>query len=83
MRRLSILLAAPVLALMLTAAEPPAAPDRPLNDLHARLTQCNRQNECTTLLVVLDGDAVHGRDRECQQRRGLDEEGGFCPDRGE
>jgi cytochrome c-type biogenesis protein CcmH len=31
-RRLSILLAAPVLALMLTAAEPPAAPDRPLND---------------------------------------------------
>ena len=32
MRRLSILLAAPVLALMLTAAEPPAAPDRPLND---------------------------------------------------
>jgi len=32
MRRLTILLAAPVLALMLTAAEPPAAPDRPLPD---------------------------------------------------
>jgi cytochrome c-type biogenesis protein CcmH len=32
MRRLSILLVAPVLAIMLTAAEPPAAPDRPLND---------------------------------------------------
>jgi cytochrome c-type biogenesis protein CcmH len=32
MRRLAILLAAPVLALMLTAAEPPAAPDRPLPD---------------------------------------------------
>lgn len=32
MRRLAILLAAPVLALMLTAAEPPAAPDRPLTD---------------------------------------------------
>ena len=32
MRRLAILLAAPVLALMLTAAEPPAAPDRPLVD---------------------------------------------------
>jgi len=31
-RRLSILLAAPVLALMLMAAEPPSAPDRPLND---------------------------------------------------
>lgn len=32
MRRLAILVAAPVLALMLTAAEPPAAPDRPLAD---------------------------------------------------
>lgn len=32
MKRLAILLAAPVLALMLTAAEPPAAPDRPLPD---------------------------------------------------
>ncbi|MBK5954016.1 cytochrome C biogenesis protein, partial [Rhodospirillum rubrum] len=32
MRRLSVLLAAPVLALMLTAAEPPPAPDRPLPD---------------------------------------------------
>ena len=32
MRRLAILTAAPVLALMLTAAEPPAAPDRPLAD---------------------------------------------------
>lgn len=32
MRRLSILLAAPLLALMLTAAEPAAAPDRPLSD---------------------------------------------------
>lgn len=32
MRRLLVLLAAPVLALMLTAAEPPAAPDRPLAD---------------------------------------------------
>ncbi len=32
MRRLKILLAAPVLALMLTAAEPAAAPDRPLSD---------------------------------------------------
>lgn len=32
MRRLAILLAAPVLALMLTAAEPPAAADRPLAD---------------------------------------------------
>ena len=32
MRRLSVLLAAPVLALMLTAAEPPAAPDSPLAD---------------------------------------------------
>ncbi|TFW14309.1 cytochrome c-type biogenesis protein CcmH [Brevundimonas intermedia] len=32
MRRLAILMAAPVLALMLTAAEPPAAPDRPLPD---------------------------------------------------
>jgi cytochrome c-type biogenesis protein CcmH len=32
MRRLSVLLAAPILALMLTAAEPPAAPDRPLPD---------------------------------------------------
>ncbi|MEC7797268.1 MAG: cytochrome c-type biogenesis protein [Pseudomonadota bacterium] len=32
MRRLSILLAAPLLALMLTAAEPVAAPDRPLSD---------------------------------------------------
>jgi len=31
-RRLKILLAAPVLALMLTAAEPAAAPDRPLSD---------------------------------------------------
>jgi cytochrome c-type biogenesis protein CcmH len=32
MRRLWTLLAAPVLAVMLTAAEPPAAPDRPLTD---------------------------------------------------
>lgn len=32
MRRMSVLLAAPVLALMLTAAEPPPAPDRPLPD---------------------------------------------------
>jgi cytochrome c-type biogenesis protein CcmH len=32
MTRLPILLAAPILALMLTAAEPPAAPDRPLPD---------------------------------------------------
>jgi len=32
MRRLAILLAAPLVALMLTAAEPPAAPDRPLAD---------------------------------------------------
>ena len=32
MIRLWTLLAAPVLALMLTAAEPPAAPDRPLTD---------------------------------------------------
>ena len=32
MRRLAILLAAPIMALMLTAAEPPAAPDRPLPD---------------------------------------------------
>lgn len=32
MKRLWTLLAAPVLALMLTAAEPPAAPDRPLPD---------------------------------------------------
>ena len=32
MRRLATLMAAPVLALMLTAAEPPAAPDRPLTD---------------------------------------------------
>ncbi|MEN5361975.1 cytochrome c-type biogenesis protein [Brevundimonas intermedia] len=32
MRRLWTLLAAPVLALMLTAAEPPAAPDSPLAD---------------------------------------------------
>ena len=32
MRRLWTLVAAPVLALMLTAAEPPAAPDRPLTD---------------------------------------------------
>ena len=32
MRRLLVLAAAPVLALMLTAAEPPAAPDRPLAD---------------------------------------------------
>nr|WP_316627795.1 cytochrome c-type biogenesis protein [uncultured Brevundimonas sp.] len=32
MRRLSVLLAAPILALMLTAAEPPAAPDQPLAD---------------------------------------------------
>lgn len=32
MRRLLVLLAAPVLAVMLTAAEPPAAPDRPLTD---------------------------------------------------
>lgn len=32
MRRLLVLLAAPVLAVMLTAAEPPAAPDRPLVD---------------------------------------------------
>ncbi|MBA4807925.1 cytochrome c-type biogenesis protein [Brevundimonas sp.] len=32
MRRLAILLAAPLLALMLTAAEPAAAPDRPLTD---------------------------------------------------
>ena len=32
MRRLAVLLAAPVLALMLTAAEPPASPDRPLAD---------------------------------------------------
>lgn len=32
MRRLAILLAAPLMALMLTAAEPPAAPDRPLAD---------------------------------------------------
>ena len=32
MRRGIVLLAAPVLALMLTAAEPPAAPDRPLAD---------------------------------------------------
>lgn len=32
MRRLAILMAAPILALMLTAAEPPAAPDRPLAD---------------------------------------------------
>lgn len=32
MRRLAILTAAPVLALMLTAAEPSAAPDRPLAD---------------------------------------------------
>ncbi len=33
MRRLLALLAAPVLAVMLTAAEPPAAPDRPLADV--------------------------------------------------
>lgn len=32
MRRVLVLLAAPVLAVMLTAAEPPAAPDRPLAD---------------------------------------------------
>ena len=32
MRRLALFLAAPVLAVMLTAAEPPAAPDRPLPD---------------------------------------------------
>lgn len=32
MKRLAILLAAPLVALMLTAAEPPAAPDRPLAD---------------------------------------------------
>lgn len=32
MRRLVLLAAAPILALMLTAAEPPAAPDRPLAD---------------------------------------------------
>ena len=32
MKRLLVLLAAPVLAVMLTAAEPPAAPDRPLAD---------------------------------------------------
>lgn len=32
MKRLLVLMAAPVLALMLTAAEPPAAPDRPLAD---------------------------------------------------
>ena len=32
MKRLAILLAAPIMALMLTAAEPPAAPDRPLSD---------------------------------------------------
>ena len=32
MKRLLVLMAAPVLALMLTAAEPPAAPDRPLPD---------------------------------------------------
>ena len=32
MRRLLVLMAAPVVALMLTAAEPPAAPDRPLAD---------------------------------------------------
>lgn len=32
MRRLLVLLAAPVLAVMLTAAEPPAAPDRALGD---------------------------------------------------
>lgn len=33
MRRLVLLAAAPILALMLTAAEPPAAPDRPLTDV--------------------------------------------------
>ena len=33
MRRLVVLAAAPILALMLTAAEPPAAPDRPLTDV--------------------------------------------------
>ena len=32
MKRLLVLLAAPVLAVMLTAAEPPAAPDHPLTD---------------------------------------------------
>nr|WP_314437688.1 cytochrome c-type biogenesis protein [uncultured Brevundimonas sp.] len=32
MRRLLVLMAAPFLAVMLTAAEPPAAPDRPLAD---------------------------------------------------
>jgi cytochrome c-type biogenesis protein CcmH len=32
MRRLAVLIAAPVLAVLLTAAEPPAAPDRPLSD---------------------------------------------------
>lgn len=32
MKRVLVLLAAPVLAVMLTAAEPPAAPDRPLAD---------------------------------------------------
>ena len=32
MRRLATLMAAPILALMLTAAEPPAPPDRPLSD---------------------------------------------------
>lgn len=32
MRRALVLLAAPALAVMLTAAEPPAAPDRPLTD---------------------------------------------------
>ena len=32
MRRLSVLLAAPILAVMLVAAEPAAAPDRPLPD---------------------------------------------------
>ena len=32
MKRLAMLMAAPIMALMLTAAEPPAAPDRPLPD---------------------------------------------------
>lgn len=56
MRRLAILLAAPVLALMLTAAEPPAAPDRPLTDAteEARAQALFRDVRC----VVCQHEAI-------------------------
>lgn len=58
MKRLLVLLAAPVLAVMLTAAEPPAAPDRPLADTtqEARAQALFKDVRC----VVCQHEAIAG-----------------------